>query len=381
MTGLSGRIIRVGIAGQGRSGYRIHANWLKKANDLYQITAVADQLQERRDDAQKEFNAKTYSDWKDLIKAGGFDLFVNALPSPFHVQATIEALEAGYHVVCEKPMSRTVAEFDLMVSVAKKTGKMLAPFQNNRFQPFFQKMVEIVKSGVLGEIIYVRSSWGNYARRWDWQTIQCNMGGALFNTGPHALDQALVLFGEKESPSVFCKMSCHNEMGGDADDVCAITLFGKKSPQVEILLSGYLAYSQEDMYIISGTRGGLKGNPKSLTWKYYNENEAPKQDFWKTWSEGRDYPSETLPWIEKHWEVPEEIARGNRSGYTITSFAIAVKTFYDNIASVLRDSRELIVTLPQVRRQIEIIEECHRQNPLPRKYKEWVPGKGGIKLN
>ena len=123
MSNLSGKTIRVGIAGQGRSGYCIHANWLKQAGDLFQITAVADQLQERRDDAQKEFGAKTYSDWRELVKAGGFDLFINALPSPLHVTATIKALKADYHVVCEKPMAANVADFDLMVATAKKNRK------------------------------------------------------------------------------------------------------------------------------------------------------------------------------------------------------------------------------------------------------------------
>ena len=74
--------IRVGIAGQGRSGYGIHAEWLKKAEGLYRITAVADQLEERRTDAEMEFGAKSYPDWRDLLKAGEFDLFINALPSP-----------------------------------------------------------------------------------------------------------------------------------------------------------------------------------------------------------------------------------------------------------------------------------------------------------
>ncbi len=148
MSRINGKIIRVGIAGQGRSGYAIHAEWLRKAGETYLITAVADQLKERRDEAEKEFGARTYADWRKLVKAGGFDLFINALPSPLHLQATIEALEAGYHVVCEKPMAGTVIDFDLMVATAEKTGKMLAPFQNNRFQPFFQKILEIVRQAI-----------------------------------------------------------------------------------------------------------------------------------------------------------------------------------------------------------------------------------------
>ena len=173
-------------------------------------------------------------------------------------------------------------------------------------------------------------------------------------------------------------MYCHNEMGGDADDLCTVTLFGKESPMVEILISSYLAYPQGEMYSISGTRGGLKGNSDSLTWKYYDKEKAPQQEFWKTWSEKRRYPGEKLPWTEESWEVPDEIAHGNRSGYTIKSYEIAVKNFYDNIASVLIHDSEIIVTLPQVRRQIAVIEECRRQNPIPKKYSQWIPGKGAV---
>lgn len=76
------------------------------------------------------------------MNASGFDLFVNALPTPLHVPATIEALEAGYHVVCEKPMAGTVKDFDRMTAVASRVGRVLAPFQNNRLQPFFDRLQE-----------------------------------------------------------------------------------------------------------------------------------------------------------------------------------------------------------------------------------------------
>jgi hypothetical protein len=211
-----------------------------------------------------------------------------------------------------------------MVTAARKAGRMLAPFQNNRFQPFFQKMLDITQSGVLGDIVAVRSVWGGFGRRWDWQTLQCNMGGSLFNTGPHAVDQG-------------------------------------------------------PMYSISGTHGGLTGNSELVQWKYYNPAKAPKPEFWRTWSENRKYPGETLPWIEKNWTVSDTIKKGGKSGYTLVSYQSAVKTFYHNIHEVLHNRDKLLITLPQVRRQIAIIEECHRQNPLPRKWNRWVPGKGGVK--
>jgi scyllo-inositol 2-dehydrogenase (NADP+) len=377
--GVPGRIVRVGIAGQGRSGFGIHAAWLRQAGARYRIVAVADALAERRREAEAQFGAASFTDYRDMLAAGGFELFVNALPSPLHVPATLAALARGCHVICEKPMAPTVREFDRMAAAARKAGRLLAPFQNNRHQPFFVKMLEIVRSGVLGDLVAVRSVWGGFGRRWDWQTLQCNMGGSLFNTGPHAVDQALQFFGEKETPDVFCRMQCRNELGGDADDFCALTLNGRNAPHVEVLLTSYLAYPQGPMYSVSGTRGGLTGGAESLQWKYYDPRKAGRPAFWRTWSEGRQYPHEQLPWIEKTWRVSASVAKGAKSGYTLTSFQVAVKQFYDNVYDVLRGAGQLAVTLPQVRRQIAVIEECHRQNPLPRKWRRWVPGKGGVK--
>ena len=86
---MSNKVIKVGIAGFGRSGYGIHANWLKN-DEKYKIVAVADNLPERREDAVKEFGCKVYNDYQELLDAGGFDLFVNATPSRFHVEASLD---------------------------------------------------------------------------------------------------------------------------------------------------------------------------------------------------------------------------------------------------------------------------------------------------
>ena len=362
---MNGKVIRVGIAGQGRSGYNIHTQCLRNKTDKYKIVAVADQLAERQRDAENEFGARAYDDYLKLIRAGGFDLFVNALPSPLHVPVTIQALKAGYNVICEKPMAKSVTEFDKMATVAAKSGRLLMPFQNNRFQPFFDKILEIVHSGILGEIIYVRSNWSHFCRRWDWQTFQKNMGGALFNTGPHAIDQALMLFPFNVKPKVFCRMECKNRMGGDANDFCALTIYGHNAPTMEINISQYQAYP-EQRYSISGTLGGLTGNEMELHWKYYDPQKAPNQKLWTKWSVNRKYPTETLPWEEKSWHINHDEAK-KTVGYTLRSFLSGPERIYDNVYNTLHGKEKPIVTLPQVRRQIAIFEEAHRQNKLPRK--------------
>lgn len=362
--------LKIAIAGQGRSGYNIHAAWLKSDTEHYRVVAVADPLSERREDAEREFGARTYADYSDMLDAGGFDIFVNALPTPWHVPGTLQALEAGVHVLCEKPMAPTVAEFDTMVAAAARAGRILAPFQNNRHQPFFLEIQQIIASGVLGRILDVRSCWSSFSRRWDWQTYQRNLGGCLFNTGPHAIDQALCFFPETVTPSVFCRMGCFNELGGDANDFCALTLYAPDCPHIEINISQYQTYTQGDMYTINGTRGGLTGNADRLRWKYYDWENAPQQDIWKPWSLNRQYPGEQLPWEEREWSL-DAAQSGPAVGYTLRSYRSGVQWIYDSLYDTITQGAPLVVTLPHVRRQIHVLEEAHRQNPLPVKVQQW----------
>ena len=147
------QVIRLAIAGQGRSGYGIHANYLKRDAD-FKIVAVADELPERREQAAREFGCQVYSNALELLeKAPEFDLFVNATPSRFHVEVTLAAMKRAKIIVMEKPSAPTVAVFDHLVEEAKKANVRLYPFQNSRFFPFFTKMREVINSGILGDIV------------------------------------------------------------------------------------------------------------------------------------------------------------------------------------------------------------------------------------
>lgn len=359
--------IRVAIAGQGRSGYNIHAACLRKMPEQFRIVAVADQLPERRRDAEEQFGARTYDDWQTMVEAGEFDLFVNALPSPLHLPGALAALDAGYDVVCEKPTTRTVADFDRITAKAKETGRMFAPFQNNRLQPFFDKIQEVIASGVLGKIVYIRSTWGGFRRRWDWQTRQEYMGGSLFNTGPHAIDQALCLFGWEHTPEVFCRMDCRNPFAGDAEDHCTVTLYdpNRIAPQIDVIITAYMGFPQGDMYNICGTYGCLTGGFKQLRWRWFDPEKAPDHEMWH-WSVDRKYPDEELDWQEADWELERDQAK-NIVGYTLQSLPSGPAKFYGNIYEVLRNSAELLIQPWQIRKQVAVMEESHRQNPLPRK--------------
>jgi scyllo-inositol 2-dehydrogenase (NADP+) len=363
---MSGRVLRVGVLGQGRSGFDIHCRWLRQAGEQFQIVAVADQLADRRTQAKTELGAKTYRDYHALLadRRLELDLVVNALPSFLHPKGSIEALAAGHHVVCEKPLARTVADFDRMTAAARKAGRKLLPFQNSRFRPFFLKMQEVIASGKLGEIIHVRINYSGFARRWDWQTIQEYWGGNLLNTGPHPMDHAIVLFGD-HMPKVCAKLVSANPYG-DAENFASVMLYGKGRPTIDILVSSFLAYPQGDMYSVSGTCGGLAGGGSGLRWKYFDPAQAPKlRRADGRWSDKRAYCVEKLPWVEDQWQFEE--------GKTFDTFT---KGFYDNVYDILVNKAPRVILLDQVRRQVAVMEECHRQNPMPRMARRFLNSQG-----
>ncbi|NLW87843.1 MAG: Gfo/Idh/MocA family oxidoreductase [Planctomycetes bacterium] len=355
---MAGKILNVGILGQGRSGYGIHSQWLRQAKRQYKIVAIADEQPERLEQAKQEFGAKVYQDYHKLLREEKLDLVVNALPTPAHPKGTIEALNLGHNVVCEKPMAIKVADFDKMVATAKKNRKLFAPFQNSRFRPYFIKAQQIIASGVIGKVLFARINYSGFARRWDWQTLQKNWGGNLNNTGPHPLDQAVMLFGNGvKQPKVFSKMISGPGTFGDADDLDVVILHGDGCPTVEVMVSSYQAYPSGDTIQISGEYGGITAGDAEVKWKYYNPRKAAKQSLNKSWAINRQYPSEKIDWIEKTWKAPET---------KIGGFNYMSKMFYSNVYDVLNGKGNLVVTPEQVRTQIYVIEQCHRQNRLPK---------------
>jgi len=350
------KIIGVAIAGQGRSGYDIHARWLREAPRQYRIVAVADKMGARRREAARELGCKTYTDYSDLLGHEGVDLFINALPNNLHPKGTLAALRAGMNVVCEKPLATKVSDVDKMIAAARKGRCLLAPFQNGRFSPVFGKIQEVAASGVLGEILHVRIALGGFGRRWDWQTRQDLWGGSINNTGPHPLDQAVMLFGPK-TPKVFAKLLSGPGSFGDADDFAAVTLYGPGSPTVEVLVSSYAAYGSGAPFIVNGSRGGLVVREGKVRWRYFKPSKAPKHKLMPGWSQQRRYCREKLPWVEKTW-TPRTIA---------DSFQYNSKAFYNNIHDVMTAKGKLVVTPAQVRKQVGVLEECHRQNRLAKR--------------
>lgn len=350
-------IINVAILGQGRSGRDIHGANLITLPDQYRIVAVVDPLDDRRSRASVEYGCETLTSYTELFDRKDIDLVVNATPSYLHVPITLDLLHHGFNVLVEKPMARRVSEVDAMIAAAREKGKLLAIFQQSRFAPYFRQVRKVIDSGVLGRIVQISIAFNGYARRWDWQCIQDFNGGNLLNTGPHPLDQALQLFGEDTEPQVTCFMDRANTFG-DAEDYVKLLLKAPGHPVIDLEISSCCAYPVPT-YQVQGTRGGLKGTMDHIDWRYFKEEEAPSQQLIRTPLKNDDgtprYCGESLIWHEDSWDLPPEEK---------DLFHVITTKFYRRLYQSIREGVPLEITPAQVRRQIAVIEESHRQNPL-----------------
>lgn len=343
-------VVNVGIAGLGRSGWHIHARLLQQVPEQFKLVAVMDADEARMKEAEDKFGCKKYKDFDSLIGDPNVELAVVAMPSHLHAPFAIQALNAGKDVVCEKPMATRLADADEMIATARKAKKVLSIFQNRRYAADFLKVREVLDSGKLGRIVMIRMAVHGFGRRWDWQTLKEYGGGSLNNTGPHFLDQALQLMGGDEVPEVFCHLdralTC-----GDADDHVKVILRLKNHPMIDLEITAACPYGQ-GAWLVMGTCGGLSGTASALKWKYFDPKDLPPRQVDRKPTPDRSYNSEPVPWKpEESWDAKAEPGP-------------PAHQFYVDLYGVLRHGQSLVITPESVRRQMAVLEECHRQCPL-----------------
>jgi scyllo-inositol 2-dehydrogenase (NADP+) len=341
--------IRVGIAGLGRSGWDIHAKLLAPLQEQYQVVAVVDADENRRQEAIDRFDCQAYTEYDQLLADPAVELVVVALPSFLHADGAIAALDAGKHVVCEKPMATGLADADRMIEAAERTGRVLTIFQQRRYNPDFVKVREVIHSGVLGRIVQIRLTESRFSRRWDWQTLQKFGGGSLNNTGPHFLDMALQLFGDNYPDEVFCHLDRTLTLG-DADDHLKVLFKGKDAPTIDVEISSACAYPPETWNVM-GTQGGLAGTTQQLRWKWVDWDAQPPRQLDLQPTPNRSYNFDQLMWHEASWDVAQD---------TSPKYA----GFYHDLYATVRQGHTLAITPQSVRRVMWLIDECQRRCPL-----------------
>ena len=157
-----------------------------------EIVALCDNYIEKCEaiNAQYSLNANCYSDHNEMLAKEDIDIVTVATSDQSHKQATVDALYAGFHVMCEKPMALVSEDCEEMVKAADETGKLLMVGQVCRYAPSFIKAKEMVEDGVIGELTFVESEYAhdykNVRGTDDWRVTKERepiIGGAC-----HAID-------------------------------------------------------------------------------------------------------------------------------------------------------------------------------------------------
>ncbi len=200
--------LRVGIIGCGGIANGKHMPSLAKLGDKAEMVAFCDIVASKAEEAAKKFGvegSKTYIDYRKLLEDRSIDVVHVLTPNKSHSFITVDALEAGKHVMCEKPMAKCAADARKMLEAAKKTGKKLTIGYQNRQTPEAIYLKEVCSRGWLGEIYYAKAhavrrravpTWGVFLNE-DEQG-----GGPLIDIGTHALDLTLFMMNNYKVKSV-----------------------------------------------------------------------------------------------------------------------------------------------------------------------------------
>lgn len=195
------KVYRFGVVGCGSIG-PTHGAAIAQIPHEAQLIAVADMIAERaRNMAQKFGVKKIYGEFAEVLADKEIDVVCICTPSGMHADMAIRAMEAGKHVVVEKPMEITLEACDRMIAAEERTGKKLTVISQHRFDAATILVKEAIESGKLGKIIIADA----YVKWWrtqeyydsgDWRgTWALDGGGSLMNQGVHTVDVLQYLVG------------------------------------------------------------------------------------------------------------------------------------------------------------------------------------------
>ena len=145
---------------------------------------------------------RKYTDFASMIKDGGFDFVDICLPTFLHAEYSILALEAGFHVFCEKPMALTAPETAKMLKAVEKAGKLFSVGQCLRFWPAYVEVKKLIDSGKYGKMKYAELARFSSPPGWGWENWLLDAkrsGGAALDLHVHDVDMLLYLFGRPKS--------------------------------------------------------------------------------------------------------------------------------------------------------------------------------------
>jgi predicted dehydrogenase len=273
--------LRFGLIGCGRVAPR-HAESINSLPGAV-LAAVADIRESRALRFAASYRAEPYTDYRSVLDRTDVDVVNVCVPSGLHAQVVIDVLQAGKHVIVEKPIALSLADADRMIAAARSARRKLCVVLQNRYNPPMQDLKRVVESGRLGRLLL-----GNATVRWyrpqeyyedGWHGTWAMDGGALMNQSIHHIDALQWLLGRPESVFAYSATLAHRM---EAEDIGVATV-RFRGGTLGVVEGSTVTYPEnlEGSVAVFGERGSLKVGGTALNrkviWKVEGELEHEKE--------------------------------------------------------------------------------------------------------
>ena len=236
-----------------------------QANENVEIKAVCDIVEERARKIGQLYGATLYTDYEVLLKEEEIDAVSVCLPNYLHAPVSIAALNAGAHVLCEKPMATSKEEAEEMIQAAEKNGKKLMIAHNQRFVPSHVKAKELIEAGAIGKVYSFRTAFGHGGPEgwsaegedsWFFKKDQAFIG-AMGDLGVHKADLLRYILGEEfVDVAGFVENNAKKDITVDDNAVCILR---SQSGVVGTMAASWAYNPNEDnSTVIYGEKGTLR---------------------------------------------------------------------------------------------------------------------------
>ena len=340
------QVINAGVIGFGLSGRYFFSPYIDVNPNFKLCSVVTSQAEVLKKEYKK---VKAVESVDELLADESIDLIVVASPNPTHFDYTQRALLAGKHVIVEKPFTNNSADAKKLIETSKKVNKVLAPFNNRRWDTDFLTIRTLLEYHRLGEVLEFESHFDRYRPlrdRVEWKNIPAPGSGVLFDLGPHLIDQALVLFGKPEA--IYADLRIQRETGKVVD---CFELHLHYRGMKAILKAGVFVKELGPRLIVHGRNGSFIKYGLDPQEERLRKGMRPKRTL------GED--------PEEQWGILNVVdENGNQIREQVPSVQGNYMAYFHNVYETIAGKSELIVKPEQARMVIEVIEAAYLSSEL-----------------
>lgn len=255
--------LKIGVIGCGSIAKHRHIPEYM-ANEHAEIVAVCDIVKDRAEEMAERIGAKAYTDYKELLKDESIEAVSVCTPNALHAPISIDALKAGKHVLCEKPMATSTEEAQSIIDAANQAGRKLMIGHNQRFVPSHQKAKELISKGEAGKIYSFRTAFGHGGPEgwsvdgkdsWFFRKEEAFIG-AMGDLGVHKTDLMRYILGE-EFVEVGAFVETSSKENADVDDT-AVCVLKTESGTIGTLAASWSYQKEDNSTVIYGEKAVLR---------------------------------------------------------------------------------------------------------------------------